>query len=125
MRARGPYVPAVQRLSLPRFRARQPIAVEDVAVSAEYAFGRSDLAAVAARLRARLGDRDRPIGSPDQLRRAIEEACGPLGEGGRVEVLRIPAALHMGESWHLRLDSVRADARLRVEALLTEARGVR
>jgi hypothetical protein len=114
----------VHRPRLPRLGAR-PLVAPEVVESAEYAFGRSDLSPLAASLRSRLRDRGRSIGSPDQLRRAIEEACGPLGDGGSVEVHRIPAAIHMGESWHVRLESVRPDARRRVEALLAEARGVR
>jgi hypothetical protein len=94
-------------------------------VSAEFAFGRGDLPAVAAALRARLRDRSRPIGSPEQLRLAIEEACGAWSGDGSVEVHRIPAALHAPESWHLRLESVRPEARELVEALIAEARGVR
>jgi hypothetical protein len=94
-------------------------------VSAEYVFGRAELTTIAARLRVCLRDRKRAIGSPDQLRSAVEEAFGPWGDGGTVHVHRIPGALHTAEAWHLRLESVRPEARQMVDSLITEARGVR
>lgn len=94
-------------------------------MTAEFAFGRHELPAVAEALRARLHDRGRQLGSPDQLRRALEEASGAAADGGRVDVRRIPGALHTVESWQVRLESVRPEACGVVDRLLAEARGVR
>jgi hypothetical protein len=115
----------VQRPTLSRLRRRSrtsPAAAPSI--SAEFAFGRGDLAPIAAGLRAHLGDRNRAIGTPDQLRTAFEDAMGARA-GGSVHVHRIPAALHAPESWHVRLDSVRPEARDLAESLIAEARGVR
>jgi hypothetical protein len=116
----------VQRLAIPRLLARGSSVVTTLPpVSAEYVFGRAELTTIAARLRVCLRDRKRAIGSPDQLRSAVEEAFGPWGDGGTVHVHRIPGALHTAETWHLRLESVRPEARQLVESLIAEARSVR
>ncbi|HEY3522841.1 MAG TPA: hypothetical protein VGK63_03980 [Candidatus Limnocylindrales bacterium] len=94
-------------------------------VSAEYAFGRSELPAVADALRTHLRDRSRQLGSPDELRRALEEASGAASDGGRVDVRRIPGALHTAESWQVRLESVRPEVCRTGDRLFAEARGVR
>jgi hypothetical protein len=94
-------------------------------VSAQYTFPRPDLLALADALRIRLGDRSRPIGSPDELTTAIVAAVGEAEPVGRVEVLRIPAALHTPETWRVRLDGVSVSTRDVLESLLSEVRGVR
>jgi hypothetical protein len=105
-------------------RRSRTSAVASPSISAEFIFGRGDLAVIAAGLRAHLGDRSRSIGTPDQLRTAFEDALGARG-GGSVRVHRIPAALHAPETWHVRLDSVRPEVRDLAESLIAEARGVR
>jgi hypothetical protein len=108
-----------------RAPSRRPRAVEHV--SAEYAFGRSELPAVAAALRVRLRDRRRALDTPEQLRRALEEASsvGAGVGGGRIEVRRIPGALYTSESWQVRLESVAPAARAAVDEVMSEVRGVR
>ncbi len=116
------------QLSIPRLLGRDDTSSRSAGepdVSAEYAFGPAELVTLAACLRARLRDRSRQIGSPDQLRSAIEDVVGSWRADGTVEVRRIPAAVYTQESWHLRLSDVRPEARQLVDALTQEARGVR
>jgi hypothetical protein len=114
----------VQRL-IPRLRVPTVVAPTVERVSAEFAFGRSELPAVAQALRARLHDPGRAVASPDQLRRAIEEASGGTGDGAIVDVRRIPAALRSPESWEVRLMNVPATTRALVDQVISEARHVR
>jgi hypothetical protein len=94
-------------------------------VSADYEFGRPELAALARSLRVRLRDRGRQIASPDELRLAVSDMLGPFLSAGEVEVRRIPGGLRTPETWHLRVRSVSPDARQLLDSMLAEARSVR
>jgi hypothetical protein len=94
-------------------------------VSADYEFGRRELAALAGSMRVRLRDRGRQIASPDELRLAVSDMLGASLSAGDVEVRRIPGGLRTPETWHLRLRSVPPEARDLLDSMLGEARGVR
>jgi hypothetical protein len=116
----------VQRLPLPRLRARSSFPTPSPAdVSAEYVFGRVELAALGRSIRNRLGDSGRAIGSPDEVRLAVTQVLGPWLATGEVDVQRTPGGLRTPEMWRLRLRGVRPEGRELVDSMIAEAHRVR
>ncbi len=91
-------------------------------VDAAYTFTRGELAVLALHLRAERPYRIGSLGSPAELRSALEILIGDRLAGGGVEVRRSPGALHTAEAWHVILTGVPRATKELVDDMVAEAR---
>ncbi len=98
-------------------------AVPAARVDAGYALSRAEAERLARHLGGRSHVHETGPATPARLRGAVERALGPALDGGSVEVVRLPGALHSPESWHVRLVGVPVALRDHLEAAVRASRG--